>query len=148
MCDDIGQGWPDLFARGPIFNRYIILRAATIFVLLVYLMLSPKYNARHLIGSRILKSAAYWKLLAQLYLNSTQNTSLNWIIRILLSLLCWPKMILLSGGHCTSIYSDFNSNFVHKICCTSLKFYYYRGRKNFLAGQSLATSDIDAQEIL
>ncbi len=28
-----------------------------------------------------------------------QNTSANWIIRLLLSLLCWPKVILLSGTH-------------------------------------------------
>jgi hypothetical protein len=60
------------------------------------------YNARRLIGSRIIESAAYCnqKLLEHLYLNRTQNTSVNWIIRLLLSLLCWPKVILLSGGHC------------------------------------------------
>ncbi len=60
------------------------------------------YSARRLIGSRIIESAAYCnqKLLAHLYLNSTQNPSVNWIIRLLLSLLCWPKVSLLSGGHC------------------------------------------------
>ncbi len=60
------------------------------------------YSARRLIGSRIVESAAYCnhKLLALLHLNSTQTTSVNWIIRLLLSLLCWPKVILLSGGHC------------------------------------------------
>ncbi len=48
-------------------------------------------------------------------------------------------------------FRDFNSNFVHKICCTSLKFY-YRGRKNSLAGlmrpvdRSLATSAISEQK--
>jgi hypothetical protein len=69
------------------------------------------YSARRLIGSRIIVSAAYCnpKLLAHLYFNSTQNTSVNWIIRLLLSLLCWPKVILLSGGHCISIY-DLGSN--------------------------------------
>ena len=60
------------------------------------------YSARRLIGSRIIESAAYSNqiLLVPLYLNSTQNTSVNWIIRLMLSLLCWPKAILLSGGHC------------------------------------------------
>jgi hypothetical protein len=66
-----------------------------------------EYSARRLIGSRIIESAVYCnqKLLAHLYLNSTQNISVNWIIRLLLSLLCWPKVILLSGGHCISIYT-------------------------------------------
>ncbi len=61
------------------------------------------YSARRLIGSRIIESATYCnqKLLAHLYLNCTLNTSVNWIIRLLLSLLCWPKVILLNGGHCT-----------------------------------------------
>ncbi len=63
------------------------------------------YSARRLMGSRLIESAAYcnhiW--LAHLFINSTQNTSVNWIIRLLLSLLCWPKVILLSGGHCTCI---------------------------------------------
>ena len=40
-------------------------------------------------------------LLVPHYLNSTQNTSVNWIIRILLSLLYCPKVNLLGGGHCT-----------------------------------------------
>ncbi len=50
----------------------------------------------------IIESAAYCnqKLLAHFYLNTTQNTSVNWIIRLLLSLLCWPKVILLSSGNC------------------------------------------------
>ncbi len=58
------------------------------------------YSAHRLIGSRIIESVAYCnqKLLAHLYLNSTQNTSVNWTIRLLLSLLCWPKVILISGG--------------------------------------------------
>ncbi len=68
-----------------------------------------EYSARRLIGSRIIESAAYCnhKLMAHLYFNSTQNTSVNWIIRLLLSLLCWPKVILLSGGHCNmkSVYT-------------------------------------------
>jgi hypothetical protein len=36
--------------------------------------------------------------MALLYFNSTQKTAVNWIIRLLLSLLRWPKVILLSGG--------------------------------------------------
>ncbi len=62
------------------------------------------YSARRLMGSRLIESAAYcnqiW--LAQLYINSAQNTSVNWIIRLLLSLLCRPKVIPLSGGHCNT----------------------------------------------
>ncbi len=63
---------------------------------------NSKYTARRLIGSRMIESAAYCnqKLLAHLYLNSKQNTSVNWIIRLMLSLLCWPKVIVISGGHC------------------------------------------------
>ncbi len=58
------------------------------------------YSARRLTGSRIIESAAYCNqtMQAHLYLNSTQNMSVNWIIRLLLSLLCWPKVILLCGG--------------------------------------------------
>ncbi len=53
-------------------------------------------------GSRIIESAAYCYqiLLAHLYTHSAQNTSVNWIIRLSLSLWCRPKVILLSGGHC------------------------------------------------
>ena len=40
-------------------------------------------------------------LLVSLFPNSTQNTSVNWIIRLFLSLLICPKVILLSDGHCT-----------------------------------------------
>ncbi len=50
-------------------------------------------------GSRIIESATYYNqiLLAQL---RAQSISVNWIIRFLLSLICLPKVILLSGGHC------------------------------------------------
>jgi hypothetical protein len=63
------------------------------------------YSARRLIGSRIKESAAYCnqKLLAYLYLDSVQNTSANWIIRLLLLPLCWPKVIILSGGNCNRV---------------------------------------------
>ncbi len=40
-------------------------------------------------------------MLVPWYLNSTQNTMVNWVIRLLLSILYWPKVILLSGGLCT-----------------------------------------------
>ncbi len=58
--------------------------------------------AHHLIGLRVIELAAYCnqKLLAHLYHNSTQNTSVNWIIRLLVLLLCWTNVILLSGGRC------------------------------------------------
>ncbi len=61
------------------------------------------YITRRLIGWRIIESAAHCnhKLLALLYLISTQNTSVNWIFWILLSLFCWSKVILISGGHCS-----------------------------------------------
>ncbi len=63
-----------------------------------------QYSARRLMGSRIIESAAYCNQisLAQVYINRAQNTSVNWIIRLLLSLLCRPKVILLSGGHCSN----------------------------------------------
>ncbi len=65
------------------------------------------YSARLLMGSRFIESAAYCNqiLLAQSYKNSAQNTLVNWIIRLLLSLVCRPKVILLSGWHCISKYS-------------------------------------------
>ncbi len=67
------------------------------------------YSARRLMWSRLIESAAFcnqiW--LAQLFINSAQNTSVNYIIRLLLSLLCRPKVILLSGGHCTIIRTFF-----------------------------------------
>ncbi len=45
----------------------------------VWQTLVNKYSARRLIGSRIIESAAYCnqKLLAHLYINNTQNTSVN-----------------------------------------------------------------------
>ncbi len=60
------------------------------------------YSARRLIGSRIIESAAYCNqiLLAPLCMNSTQNMSVHWIIRLLLSLLGRSKVIIISGGHC------------------------------------------------
>ncbi len=64
------------------------------------------YCARRLMESRVIESAAYCSqiLLAQLYKNGAQNTSVNWVIRLLLSLLCRSKMIPLSGGHCSIIF--------------------------------------------
>ena len=35
-----------------------------------------------------------------MYLSSTKKLPANVIIRLLLSLLCWPKVILISGGQC------------------------------------------------
>ncbi len=50
------------------------------------------------------ESATYCNQILQvpLYLNSTQSTQVNWIIWLLLSLLCRPNVILLSGEHCFS----------------------------------------------
>ena len=62
-------------------------------------------SAVHLLtGSRIIESATYCNQILQApsYKNNIQKTSFNWIIRLLLSLLCWPKVILLSGRHCSS----------------------------------------------
>ncbi len=74
------------------------------------------------IRSRIIESTAYCylKLLVHLYLNSTQNTSVNKIIWLLLSLIRWPKAILLNGGHCTWINSSLSVSQLEKfglICC-------------------------------
>ncbi len=70
-------------------------------LLLTYFVLFFCYSAR----SRIIESAACCNQisLASLYINNTQNTSVNWIIRLLLSLLCGLKVILLSGGHYITI---------------------------------------------
>ncbi len=60
------------------------------------------YSVRRLVRSRIIESTAdcYQKLLVPIFLNSPQNTSLKWIIWLLLSFLRWPKVILLSDGNC------------------------------------------------
>ncbi len=67
-----------------------------------------KYKARRLMGLQIIGSAAYcnqiWQ--AHLYINSAQSSSINGIIRLLLSLSFWPKVILLSGGHCFRVNSS------------------------------------------
>ncbi len=86
-----------LFKIMAIFSPYSELTSHPVFTIV-------KYSARLLIGSRIIESAAYCNqiLLAHLYHNRTQSSSVNWIIRFLLSLLRWPKVILLSGGHCNS----------------------------------------------
>ncbi len=73
---------------------------------------NERYSASRFIGSRIIESAAYCNqmVLASLYINKTQKTSVNWLIRLLLSLLYWPKVILLSGGHnICSFYPCLNS---------------------------------------
>ncbi len=59
-----------------------------------------KYSAHPLIGSRIIESVAYCnqKLLALSYPNSTQNTSVNCIIRLLLSLFADPKWFYWAAG--------------------------------------------------
>ncbi len=73
-------------------------------------------------GSRLIESAAYcnqiW--LAQLYINSAQNTSVNWNIRLLLSLLCRPKVILLSGGHYVKLF--FSNAFAATLIMFTLEF--------------------------
>jgi hypothetical protein len=68
-----------------------------------------KYNARRLMGSFILELAAYCNqilILARLHRNCVKNTSVNWIIRLLLSLICRPKLIFWSGGHCRQMYEQ------------------------------------------
>ncbi len=47
--------------------------------------LKSYYSARRLMGSRMIESAAYCNQisLAQVYINRAQNTSVNWIIRLL-----------------------------------------------------------------
>ncbi len=53
------------------------------------------------IGSQLKVSAAHCDqiLLIPLYLKRAQNTSIIWIIRLLLSLKYRPKVILLRGGY-------------------------------------------------
>ncbi len=69
---------------------------------LILIVLAIIYSARRLMGSQLIESAAYcnqtW--LAKLYINSAQNTLVNWIIQLLVSILCQPKVIPLSDGHC------------------------------------------------
>jgi len=90
------------------------------------------YSARRIIGSRIIESAAYCNqiLMGPLYLNCTQNMSVNRIIRLLLSLKCWPKVILLSGGHCCSKKLDrFTNLFAVKRTCFLVRWlwnFYFR----------------------
>jgi hypothetical protein len=79
------------------------LKKGSFIIWIFYLLLL--YSARRLMGSQMIKSAAYCNqiLVVLLYLNSIKNTLVNWIIRLLLSLLIWPKVILLSGGRCIYI---------------------------------------------
>ncbi len=65
---------------------------STFFSLKQPMFFFPEYSARRLMGSGIIESAAYCNQisLTQVYIN----------IRLMLSLSCWPKVILLSGGHC------------------------------------------------
>jgi hypothetical protein len=86
------------------------MKMSNILIFLILLNQSRKindHNACRFIGSRIIDSTAYCnlKLMAPLCINSTQNMSFNWIIRLLISLLCRPKVILISGGHCILIIS-------------------------------------------
>ncbi len=104
------------------FLRYEFSNPIVTIIYIAYI----KYSARRLIGTRIIESAAYCnqKLLAHLYLNSTQNTSAYWIIRLLLSLLCWPEVILLSGGHCsinTNQMCKFKWRWFKKYCFVNCK---------------------------
>ena len=63
-----------------------------------------QFSARRLIGSRIIESVAYCNLIAGLIIPKEYiKTSVSWIVRLMLSLLCWPKVILLSDGHCICI---------------------------------------------
>ena len=77
-----------------------------------------------LIGSRVMEPAAYCNqiMLVPFYTNSTQKASVNWIIRLLLSLLYWPKVILLSGGHC-SCFESFLSCFTSQQKCVDVQFW-------------------------
>jgi len=63
-----------------------------------------QYSTRRLIGSRLIESAAYcnYKLLVPLFPSSSLNMSVNWISWLLLSRLCRPKVIPLSGWHYNS----------------------------------------------
>jgi hypothetical protein len=91
----VWRNW-QVFCKISSFKIFYKLTLYTIQIFIYYC-----YCARRLIRSRIIESAAYCNqiLLAPSRINSTQNTSVNWIIRILLSLLCRPKVILISGRY-------------------------------------------------
>ncbi len=105
-------------------SHFSTLKRVTNRMKLLWIWNNSLYSARRLMGSRIIGSAAYCNqiLLAQLYINSAQNSSVNWNIRLLLSLSCWPKVILLSGGHCstkisyTNFFISIHVNLLYKIC--------------------------------
>ena len=83
----------------------VIILFRIFFLLLRSITLSRGLRVEHgICQSNLIESVAYCYqiLLVPFYTNSTQKTSVNWIIRLILhvSLLCWPKVILLSGGHC------------------------------------------------
>ena len=88
-------------------NPNVFWEKVTIFTVVFFW----KYSYRRLIRSRIIISAAYCNqiLLVPLYLNSTQNTLVDCISWLLLSLLCWHKLILLSGGHCSIFWGSSGS---------------------------------------
>jgi len=97
----------------------------------------------HFAHFRIIESAAYCNqiMLVPLYLNSSQNTFVNWIIQLLLSLLCWPKVIPLSGGHCIIKKAVCNRNWqdmVRRINCKfmalvpAFEFYWTREQNDFI----------------
>jgi hypothetical protein len=69
------------------------------------------YSALRLIGSRIKESDIYGPIILQQY----TKTSVNLIIRLLLSALCWPKVSLLIGGHCNVSYAYYFDLPFHKI---------------------------------
>lgn len=67
--------------------------------------------------SRIIESAVYrYQILMGLsYLTSTQKLLVNWIIWLLLSLLCWLKVILWSGRHFQKKVWNLKAQFVLRI---------------------------------
>jgi hypothetical protein len=87
----------------PAIKNIIIIH---LFLPKLYSSMLKYYSADWLMWSRLIKLAAYCNqiLLAKLCINRAQNTSVNWIIRLLLSFLCWLKVILLNGGHCIWIF--------------------------------------------
>ncbi len=74
-------------------------------------------------GSRIIESAAYCNQisLVQVYINRAQNTVVNLIFRLLLSLLCRPKVILLSGGHCNNNHLFVSNSLINRRALSALQ---------------------------
>ena len=91
------SNWTFRFVLINFFTLVSIVEPVPIKILCLKFIHCPPLN--WITNNRI--SRLLW-LLDLLHQNSTQNTTVIRIIRLMISLLCWPKVILLSGRHCSS----------------------------------------------